>query len=494
MSGESNSVNSSLESILRGSLLFVLGKIAANAAGFLLNLVLVHALGTALYGIYAYGRLITATSLTMTLAGMDKGMLKYIPVKSDEKERNQVVTVGVITALAFGLFVGVCIYVFAPVITAYTLENELLTDVLRILAVTVPFYTLSNLIGSVFRSIEAIGHDVAISKISPRVARLLAAICGLLLGYGLVRTTLALMAASGLVLFVALTLFLTRTDFSPDTKVERETVFELYNFSFPLMFSRAGTFLYKRIDVFMIGIFLTSTDVGLYNIAVLVSSVLVLPLNGISQLFPPIASELYANDKIAELQSVYSVVTRWSFTVSLFVATLLVVHRTAILSLFSEEVAAATLIFAILILGQLANAVAGPCNYVMMMTDHQYITMVNQWVFGVSNVILNYLLLQEIGILGAAIATATSLTLLNATRVVEVWYLEGLVPYSWKFAKPLLACGLAVVPMVLFESWLDGLLQLFASGLVSGVVFASLLYAFGIEKEDRSFIEEEVVG
>lgn len=493
MSGDSGSVNSSLRSILRGSSVFIIGKVVANAAGFLLNWVLVQALGTALYGVYAYGRLVTATSLTVTIAGMDKGMLKYVPVSTD-KRQNQIISIGFVTVLFFSLLIGACIYVFAPVINEHTLQDELLVDVLRILSVTVPFYTLSRLLGSVFRSIEAVEYDVFVSRISPRLARLLAAVVGLLLGYGLVETVLALAAASVLVFFVAVTLFLARTDFAPDLRTDRETALELYDFSFPLMFSRAATFLYKRVDVFMVGIFLTSTDVGMYNIAALVSGVLVLPLSGINQLFPPIASELHASGEFGKLQSVYGIVTRWSFTVSLFGATLLVVHRSQVLSLFDEGMTAATVVFSLLVLGQLANATTGPCNYVLMMTDHQYLTMINQWIFGTFNVVLNFVLLQQFGIVGAAVATATSLSLLNVVRIVEVWYLEGLVPYSWKFVKPLIACGVAALAMLSLNPWLAGLLQIGVSGFVGGLVFVSLLYVFGMEEEDRSFFEEEVIG
>jgi len=492
MSGNSGSVNSSLRSILRGSSVFILGKIIANAAGFLLNWVLVQALGTTLYGIYAYGRLITATSLTVTIAGMDKGMLKYVPVNTG-KRRNQIISIGFVTTLFCSLLIGLCIYVFAPVITEHTLQDKMLTDVLRILSITVPFYTLSRLLGSVFRSIEAVGYDVFISKISPRLVRLLAAVVGLLLGYGLVKTVFALVVASSLVFFVAVTLFLAQTDFTPELRTDRKTMIELYDFSFPLMFSRAATFLYKRVDVFMVGIFLTSTDVGMYNISALVSGVLVLPLSGINQLFPPIASELYANDEVEKLQSMYGIVTRWSFTVSLFVATLFIVHRAQILSLFDEGMTAATVIFSLLVFGQLANATAGPCNYVLMMTGHQYLTMINQWIFGTLNVVLNFILLQQFGMVGAAVATATSLSLLNAVRIIEVWYLEGLVPYSWKFIKPLIACGVAALSMISLDSWLSGLVQVGVSGFVGGLVFVSLLYVFGIEKEDKSFFEEEVL-
>ncbi|SNZ15409.1 Membrane protein involved in the export of O-antigen and teichoic acid [Natronoarchaeum philippinense] len=493
MSSDSSSVNTSLREILRGGSIFVLAKVITNAAGFLLNWVLIQALGTALYGIYAYARLITATTMTITAAGMDKGVLKYVPANADDERRDQIVSVALGTVFVFSVLIAVCLYLFAPIINQLTLQNNLLPDVLQILAITVPFYTLTTLLGAVFRSMTIVEYDALLSKVFPRIARLLAAVVGLLLGYTLVETVVALAVASALVFAVAVTVFLAKTDIRARTGIERETAFSLYNFSFPLMFSRAGTFLYKRIDVFMVGIFLTSADVGIYNIAALLATAIVIPLSGINQLFPPIASELYTNGKIDRLESVYQIVTRWAFTIAAFGAALLVVHRTTVLSLFGDEVTAATALFSLLVLGHLVNATAGPSNYVLMMADHQYLTMINQWAFGLLNVALNYVLLTQFGLIGAAIGTMTSLSLLNVVRVIQVWYLEKIVPYSWQFAKPIAACIIATLLMVMVKPLFTGYSQLLFGGTVGGVTFLLLLYVFGIEEEDESFVREEII-
>lgn len=494
MSEESASVHTSLKEILRGGSLLVIGRILSNVAGFLLNWVLVQALGTTLYGVYAYGRLITSTVTTLTTLGMDKGMLRFLPASQDDDQKDAIVTLSFLSVLAFSGLTSVIIYWGAPLLNEYTLQDDLFVDVLRILSITIPFYTLSRLFGAVFRSIKFVGHDIFISQVSPRIARLLAAVVGLVFGYQFVETVVALAIASAIVFLIAAVLFFGRTDFQFRPRLDRETTVDLYNFSFPLMFSQAATFLYKRVDVFMVGIFLSSTEVGAYNIAVLVSTVLVIPLGGINQLFPPIASELYSNGEMEKLQTIYRIVTRWTVTISLFGAIFLAVHRTEVLLLFDEEVAMAATVLSLLVVGQFVSAATGPCNYILMMADHQYLIMINQWFFGIFNIVLNYYLLHQIGLTGAAIATATSLSLLNVVRLVEAWHFEGVFPYTLQFAKPIVAGVVSAFPMVVLGRWFAGFSQLLVNGFIGCLTFLVALYLLGIEDEDRSFFRQEVLG
>jgi hypothetical protein len=40
------------------------------------------------------------------------------------------------------------------------------------------------------------------------------------------------------------------------------------------------------------------------------------------------------------------------------------------------------------------NALAGPSNDILTMTDHQYVVLINHWGVGLFNVMLNFLFIQ----------------------------------------------------------------------------------------------------
>lgn len=239
----------------------------------------------------------------------------------------------------------------------------------------------------------------------------------------------------------------------------------------------------------MVGLFLPSAAVGIYNIAVLVSQLVSLPLSAFGQLFPPIASELYSKGKINELSSLYSRVTRWMFTIALLPGLAVIVYAETVLRIFGSEFTTGTSILVLFSIAQLMNAAVGPSGHLLMMTNHQYLTMVNQWIIGLLNIVLNYFLLQEYGLVGAALATAGALALINIVRVVELWYTEGLVPYREAFFKPISAGIIAGGAMEAGKLFFSGYLLPIVGTAVGGALFVAVLYILGIEQDDVEFFK-----
>jgi stage V sporulation protein B len=205
--------------------------------------------------------------------------------------------------------------------------------------------------------------------------------------------------------------------------------------------------------------------------------------SSVSVRFTPIASRLYETDDYEGLDSLYSTVTRWAFSVSLLAALFSLVYAREILALFGPAVVRGASVLRLFAIGQLLNAAVGPSNDLLMMTDHERLSFVNHWVFGVANVVLDYVFIRAFGFVGAAFATASVLALLNVVRWLELRYLEGLSPYSYRYYKPLVA-GLVVT--VVFS-----LSRLVAPGIqslvIGGLAFALTLYVLGIEQDDREF-------
>jgi O-antigen/teichoic acid export membrane protein len=107
------------------------------------------------------------------------------------------------------------------------------------------------------------------------------------------------------------------------------------------------------------------------------------------------------------------------------------------------------------------------------------------WV--VSALVLSIVLIPPLGVLGAAVASTVSLTLVNLVRVLEVWVLDRLQPWRRDFYKPI-AAGMAA------GSWGLGLSLVFESpsiwsvlgqGMTIVAVYAGVLVALGFHDEDR---------
>jgi len=217
------------------------------------------------------------------------------------------------------------------------------------------------------------------------------------------------------------------------------------------------------------------------------------PLLAANQLFAPAASRLYSRGERADLVGIYSAVTRWIFTVSLVLFVLIGVFRLELLGLFGPEFTAGTAVLVLMLVGQLCNAATGPSGYLLMMTDHQYVVMANEWVFGIANVVLTVVFIHLFDLVGAALASAAVLALRNLTKLAEVWYFERMAPYGRSFVKPVLAGTLTAGALLTVQPVLPGGSLALVVGLPIGLaVYVGALRFLGIESVDADLYAQLV--
>ncbi|GKZ16215.1 flippase [Haladaptatus sp. T7] len=508
------SSDSSLKSVSRGASFFMAGKGLDNALRFLLNWVLVRGLGGVLFGAYTLGLVILTFAQVFTNLGTNQAIMKFVPMYEDDPEKRQrMLGLSYLTSLVAGVAIGILIYLLAPWLTGYVepAYRPYFTDVVRLFAFLLPLNTLMSCFESVFKSLEIPEYQVAIRNVLIPFVRVVSVGIALLLGAALIGTVAATVVAMCITFCLAVWLVMTRADIAPTFRgASRSELVEFYDFSLPLTLNHAGQVLANKVDLLMVGFlasaYITTKDaVGIYKIATVLGGILLLPLSGFNQLFPSIASRLYNDDKMDDLEALFRRVTRWTFTLGLFPAIGAAIYARELLVVFSDSFAQQGVgVLLLFVVAQLANASVGPSGYVLMMTDHHYLTVANQWLLGICNVVLNYLFIREYGLIGAALATATVIVAINVLRVVEVWYTVGLFPYSRKYVKPLLAGAMTAVAMLGTKSVLTGyvtgigsptivaLVQGGVGGLVGLAVFGGALYVLGIEQEDREFMAENI--
>ncbi len=478
----------SLASITSGASLYTVGKIVSDTGEFLLHLLVSRWLGAGLYGLFAYGKTLAFMALLLTNLGSDKSILKYVPqYAEDPQTRRFLLGLAWATSAAGAAVVAGLIFAFAPLLNGLTLEHPQFTPVIRLFAVILFFDTLANLLYATFRALEKLEYEVISKRVLKPILRVVGV--GLAVGFGasIYGVVVAMVVASVITIVVAGYFFLTRTDLRPSIATRhdsRETVRSYYNYSLPLTAKEAGTLMQGRIDVLLVGVFLSSTAVGIYNVSVLVAGLLYVPLLAFNQLFPPVAARLYAADAIADLEAIYTAITRWILSVSLLLGIVAIVYRLEILTLFGPEFTAGTTVLTLFVCSQLFNCATGPSDYLLMMTDHQYVVMINEWVFGICNVVLTIAFIQAFGIVGAALASAGVLALRNLAKVLEVWWFEGLNPYSIAFYKPVVAGGVAAGVMATVNLVASPLVAVVAGTLCGTLAYGGTLYALGIERID----------
>lgn len=181
----------------------------------------------------------------------------------------------------------------------------------------------------------------------------------------------------------------------------------------PLLFIDGSFMVLNQTDTLMIGTMLNLESVGIYSAAFKTAGWVNFILASVNAIAAPMFAALYAQGKQAELQHLVSTVARWIFYPALAVAIGLILFAEPILGLFGAEFTAAKWAMMVLVIGQLVNVGAGSVGYLLNMTGHH-----NQCAFvvgcsAVLNIGLNWIGIPVLGILGAALATAVSMSLWN---------------------------------------------------------------------------------
>jgi O-antigen/teichoic acid export membrane protein len=161
-----------------------------------------------------------------------------------------------------------------------------------------------------------------------------------------------------------------------------------------------------------------------------------------------------------------------------------------VLSIFGEGFTEGAIVLVLFAFAQFTNSAVGPSGYLLMMSDHQYLTLANQLGSGVLNALLNYILILQFGFIGAAVATAMTLTSINLIRVSQVWYIEGIQPYNRSFYKPIFAGLASAVALFITSLTFDGYILLLVGGVAGAFCFVSILYLAGIEEEEIKILKQ----
>lgn len=124
-------------------------------------------------------------------------------------------------------------------------------------------------------------------------------------------------------------------------------------------------------DILILAMFVPSTDVALYAIALRVALVGRLANSGVEAIVSPRISAAWTNNDLASIQQTVNHSIAVTLLPTVGFAVLLTVFASPVLSIVGSEYREASSVLVILLIGNLANAITGPSGYVVSLTDNE---------------------------------------------------------------------------------------------------------------------------
>lgn len=203
---------------------------------------------------------------------------------------------------------------------------------------------------------------------------------------------------------------------------------ELLKVSAPMMSAKYLTMIYTWVDILILAKYAAETQVAIYRVATRLASLTTIPLISINAIAGPKFAEAFGVSDQKKLMNSVRQATRLIFWSCMPILLLFLVFPKFFMWTFGKDFTGseAILVFIIVTLGQAANVLTGPVTVLLNMTGRQKVTMYYALATVIIDISLNLILIPMYGIVGAAIATSISRTVLNLGCAIQIYFMMGI--------------------------------------------------------------------
>ncbi len=202
------------------------------------------------------------------------------------------------------------------------------------------------------------------------------------------------------------------------TLVHNTPTIDIIKLSMPMLLTTIMHIIISEIDTIMLGIYVSTEEVGIYSVAYKISVFASFFLGAFNSILAPQYSKLHASGDKIGLRKLAQRSTRVICLISFPICLALYIAGENILAFFGQEFIAGYSVLMILVAGQMINLAAGSVGYFLNMTGNQVPFNMIITASGILNIGLNLLLIPRYGMIGAAWASMVSLIVWNILATV----------------------------------------------------------------------------
>ncbi len=378
---------------------------------------------TRVYGAPVFGLVSLAFSLFVIVGmlgrfGLDINLVKYY---SDVRQQSNIGLFYriLLKSLVISIFLGIVLYLSGGAIANGIFSKPKLQPYISWIACTIPFWSVSLICAGYLRA-RGQNHWFAILN---NPGRFFFSLLFIVLLAKFIDDPLNAIKAHfyGVVVLAIVAFVASARAHGPLSFSTDVNSWTFVKEAIPMMLSSTVLVLLGWLDTFVLGIYETETNIGIYNVALKIATFTTFTLQAINSILAPKVARSYSEGDMATFQKTIRFSTRINFFSTLFIVVFIVVSHKWILALFGEEFKSGTTILFVLCAGQVLNSVSGSVGLILQMAGKQLIYQNIVLVALFLNLLLNFSLTPLYGTLGAATATVVSMVTWN---VLGAWYIK----------------------------------------------------------------------
>lgn len=414
------SLEDSFKTLFKGAGFVFFGLIISKILGYTYRLIVAR-LGPEEYGLLSLGLAIAGILTTISLFGLDAGVLRYVAnyrtTDENEKIRGSILS-GIKLSTYFSLLIAFLLFILSDYIALQFFHEPRLSIIIKILAVTIPFDNVRTIIVSALRGFERAEYDIYSRAITENIVKVIVTLILVYLGYGVFGATIAV--SISLISSFFLAFYFIEKKVFPIIKskiANMEIKKELLIYSWPLLFNNLIVILLTWVDTLILGNMRTAAEVGIYNAVTPTSKLILIFPQALSILFLPIATRIYKNGK-EELDSFYNTIFKLIFIVNgVFLIMFLLFSKQVMHTLFGDAYISGYLGLIFLTAGFFIHGFMYNSRDLLLMAKKTKTILFITSIAMVLNIILNIILIKYYGVSGAALASGISYALMSVAII-----------------------------------------------------------------------------
>jgi len=415
-----------LGSLFKNSALTFIYKIVGLILGYIFTVLIAQKFNASILGIFTLMLTILQISTVVTRVGLDTAVMKLISAFESQSNYagikevyNKSITILFITSLTSSLFMAA----FSGIIAELIFDKSYLKEFIASTALFIIPVTFFYFHTEALRGLHFIRSYAFLQHLSPMLlAIIIFFISFFILGADEYIPLYAYGSSFVILSLVSFVIWMKKSGIGSivDT-VNNYTFKSLIQFSSPFFFSNSLALIMGWIDVLMLAVFCSDSEVGIYIVALKISTLAGIVLLAVNAVVAPKFSALHAQNDLIKLKEVAQSSTKLIFWFTVPIIFIVIYFSHNIFSLFGSEFIIAQTTLYLLFLGAFFSAISGSVGFILQMSGHQK-KFQNIMLLSISvNILLNYFLIPRYGMEGAAIATSVSKIIWNAIALYYVY-------------------------------------------------------------------------
>lgn len=407
--------------ILSGAVIALILKGLAALTAFGFNVLLARLLGAEGTGIYFLSFTIVFIGATLGRFGLDNTVVRFIAIAKTENNPAHLYGIyrkATFITTALSIVITILIEICSLFIVDLGFADTTLVRPLQIMALSLTPIALYTLHAFALQGLKSIPAYVSVlSLFNP-----LFAVIGVVIlapVWGVEGAVAAYTIGSLLTLLVGFLLWRRSSVAYRSEPPEFNTTVMLESCK-PLYASAILRLIIERSSVIFLGFWATSQDIGAFSAAyrlAMLTSLLLVAVNSISS---PMFASLYQQKKLSELENVAKTTSTLLTIVATPIFVFMLLFSEFLMGIFGPEFIQGSQALMILAVGQYINLITGSVGYLLVMSGHEKLMRNNLIVNALFCLALNVVLIPKYGALGAAIATAATVSMQNIIALILV--------------------------------------------------------------------------